>query len=208
MSINLSISDLFASFFGYESDAFEFDQVTGDINDLNRKEFGDYGTGYYRDDDFGREYFLPVTMTFPDKDNIVRSLLTGDVNLMKSWDLPWPVVSMNMSKTIVRTPMTERAGSVIELAQMDAYEINVKGLLIAKTDEFPEDMMKQLKDLFVVGTSVQLRCAYTDIWLNDAGYNVVLVSCQLPEVRGVKNVFGYELRFVSDGIVDLVEIGN
>ena len=208
MSINLSISQLFASLHGYESDAFEFDPVIGNINDLNRKDFGDYGSEYYKEDGFGREYFLPVTMTFPDKDNIARSLLIGDVNLLKKWDIPWPVISMNMHKTIIRTPMTERIGDVIQLAQQGAYEITIKGLLIAKTNEFPEDMMKQLKDLFVIGAAVQLRSAYTDIWLNDIGYNVVLADCTLPEVRGIKNVFGYELHFISDAIMDLIEIGQ
>ena len=207
MSISLSISELYSAIFGYESAAFEFDQVTGfaDVTDLNRKEFGDYGSPYYSEDQFGREYYLPVTVSFPDKDKAKVGIL-GAVNSLKSWELPHPVVSIKPQKKIIKTPLTERQGSVIELSQIDLYEVTVRGVMINTTNEYPEAMMKQLKDLFVIGTPLKLRCAASDIWLNDVGYKVVLSGISIPEVRGVKNVFGYEIRFISDGIVDLVEI--
>jgi len=209
MSITLSIADAYSALFGYNSAAFEFDEVTGvsGIGDFNRKEFGDYGSPYWDEDQFGREYFLPVSVSFPDKDKIARSLVIGDVQLLKEWNLPHPVVSLSAKKTIISTPMTERIGSVIELSQIAAYDITVRGVIINKTQEFPEALMKQLKDLYVIGLPITLRCAYTDIWLNEVGYQVVLESVAFPEVRGVQNVFGYELRFVSDAIIDLKEIG-
>ncbi len=209
MSISLSIASLYSAIFGYESEAFQFAQVTGvsGVGDFNRKEFGDYGSLYWDEDQFGREYFLPVKLTFPDKDKIARSLVIGDVQLLKEWNLPHPVVSLSGKKTIVETPLTERRGTVKELIQIADYDITVRGVLINETQEFPEALMKQMKDVFVIGAPLTLRCAYTDIWLNDVAYQVVIESVAFPEVRGVQNVFGYELRFVSNGIIDLKEIG-
>ena len=206
--ISFSIADLFAQIHGYNVDAFQFDQVTGysGVTDLNRKEFGDYGTPYYKTGNTGSEYFMPVTVKYPDKSKIVTGLITGSMAILSEYDLPYPIVSISSQKTIVETPMTERKGSVKELVNINGYEISVKGLLINKKNEYPEDLVKALKSVFEVDTQMIMRCAATDIFLTDIGYNVVLRSMSLPEVKGIKNVIGYDLRFVSDLIFDLEEI--
>ena len=102
--------------------------------------------------------------------------------------------------------MTERAGSVIEVVHIEGYEINVKGLIINKTNEYPEALVTQLKDLFTTGNSINMRCAATDIWLQEMGFNVVVKSLSIPENRGVQNVVPYELSFINDSILDLEEI--
>lgn len=61
MSVELSFSELFSQKFGYESTAFQFDETP---NTFSRVQHGNLGSPYYKIDQLGREYFLPVTVTY------------------------------------------------------------------------------------------------------------------------------------------------
>ena len=66
MSINLTISAAFEALFGYQSKALEpdFEQVVGHVASDTRKEYGTAGnTALYKNDAFGREYYLPISIT-------------------------------------------------------------------------------------------------------------------------------------------------
>lgn len=196
MSIDLSKE--FQQLFGYKSDAFDpkFEKVTGNsINDFDRKEFGDQGAEYYAYDDTGREYFLPVTIQVP-----------SDTGALQTYQLPYPVVSIRGSSHYVDTPLTDRQGAVSEFININNYEVTIRGMMVARTNEFPEGLNKQLQQLHTTGLPMSFICAATDMYLQPLGGMVTLRAFDVPALPGVKHVRGYTLQFMSDSIFELTDI--
>ncbi|PQJ09494.1 hypothetical protein CJD36_019840 [Flavipsychrobacter stenotrophus] len=202
MSIQLSIAQLFSDVHGVDA-GFEFAPVA-DV--FSRKQYGDYGSPYYKKDQFGRDYYLPATVTFAGGGIVLPDgAVTSGLNVI--WDLPFAVVAIDNTKTIIKTGMTEREGAVNQVVNINSYNINIKGLLIGKGNEYPEDLEKMLRDVFVSGSAMALRNVKTDIYLNGMGYNVIVESINIPAHPGVQHVVGYDLRLTSNSIFDLEEIG-
>ena len=218
--VSLSLAGLFEAAFGYKSGAFapQFYQpgqsyteafadvfaptlpgATGDKAG-NRLSVGVYGGTYYGNDANGREVFLPVRLSFPTK------TATGDNGQGVDWFLNYAVVSIQSNKTIVKTAMTERQGEVIEVINTNSYDISIKALLIAQTNDMPEADVTMLRECYECNVPIQMRCALTDIFLVPLNANVVITGMSLPEVKGVKNVRPIELKLVSDSIFNLVDI--
>ncbi len=210
-SINLSIAGLFETVFGYKTSAFEpnFAQVV-DINDNNggdglaRKEYGNIGSSrfYAKDAATGREYYLPVTIEYA-----TGTPEAGDL-AVTSIALPNPIIRVSCRKTIIKTGLTERRGTVKELVNVDDYVIHIKGFILSKYDEYPETVVARLRELFEVQASVAIRNPITDIFLLPRGGNdrVVIETLDFPEVVGVRNVRPYEMTLVSDEDFSLLEI--
>src|ERR1017187_6557454 len=111
-----SLADLFEKTFGYKTQAFdpEFAPVQGDKATL-RSEQGAQGSPYYAKDSLGTEYYMPVTLTYPDVTPLATPgmpFAEGDNSFtkLKKWNLPYPVISIPSRKTIIETPLTERRG--------------------------------------------------------------------------------------------------
>jgi hypothetical protein len=193
------LSNLFAATFGYQSAAFEpdFEPVSGN-SAPDRATTGAYGTPYYGIDAMNREYYLPVALTYMDN----RRLTT--------WQLPHPVVAIRSKKNIVETPLTERAGTVLELVNTEHYSITIKGLIVANQNELPEDEVTRLRKVYESNEPIAIKCALTDIFLvrpERAGSDQVLIKeLNIPPVMGIKNVRPYELALVSVEPFDLKTI--
>src|ERR1700712_3846405 len=121
--ISFDLGALFEQAFGYKTQAFEpeFRRVPSKGNSEQqqpiRTEQGAHGSPYYSADAAGREYYLPVTLIYPDSSK-KSSQVPGDdeqQNVLNRWNLPYPIVSVSGRKTIVETPLTERRGTVKEL---------------------------------------------------------------------------------------------
>ena len=147
------------------------------------------GSALYDRDIYGREYFLPVTL--------------GGVKL---W---FPVIGLQLKKSIIETNMVERRGSVKEIITTEDIRINIKGLIINLDYEFPEDELTQLNDLFCRNESVEIRSALTDIFFVDKTtpiadtYRVVITEVPVPPIAGVTHVRPYEIMCVSDTVFEL-----
>ena len=212
--INLSLSAAFQNAFGYQSAGFnpEFKGVVGfkdgEAFSGGRAEYGSAAAApFYGQDIFGREYFLPIIMTYPTFDKATQSWSGPNVVL----ELPWCVVSMECEKKIIETELTEgNRGSFFELINTGNYRLNIKGFLISQTNELPEGMMTDIRNLFECGASVAMSCALTDIFLvrpDRAGSDgVIIKGIKLPGVTGVKNVWAYEFDARSSAPFNLVDI--
>lgn len=177
-----NLNDLFSKAFGYEAPrAFAIDQNNP------RRRLSNLGQQYYNateDDFYGREFFLPIWID--------------------DYLLPFAVMSMTWKKTFVTTPMPERGGSVHELISIDDYVFNIKGLLINEADEFPEQQIIQLHDIFKINASVRLRSALSAIVLKGgADERVIIKEVKWPATAGVENVKAFEIDCESDQIFDL-----
>lgn len=194
--ISLSIAQLFQQAFGYVPNNFEKDMevywAAPDRAKPARLETNARGTSpYYANDDMGREYYMPVTL--------------GNVQLS------YPVISCSRASKIIETPLTERRGSAKQLISVGDWDIMIKGIIIDKNNEYPEQKMQELIDLQerqATEGSLVIGSVITDLLLirGDSQDRVAIKNIRFPEVRGVRNARAYEIELVSDQAFDLYEI--
>lgn len=216
--ISFSLADLFEKTFGYKTKAFDPNFRAELLMEQDQRQVqGSFGSPLYADDALGMEYFMPVTITYPDVTSLPEAPegvpFSGNENtltLLKKWDLPYPIVSVNSRKTIVETPLTERRGTVKELINIQDYEISVKGFIIGAGNNFPENDIITLRTIYEQNAPLSIRCPITDVFLLRPGRNgsdhVVITDLKFPPVTGIKNVRPYELRMVSDEPFNLISI--
>ncbi len=217
--INLSLSAIFEQVWGYKTTAFEPELPAKP----GRKETGLSGSSYYTTEGSvnGREYFMPVLVTYPDYSDLPDNAPgqngglglaapSGSLGILKQIYLPYPVISIRSSKTIIQTPLTERRGTVKEFININDYEITIKGFVINKTNDYPEETLSILRDLNELGEAVQVACPALDLFLKRPGRkgsdHVVISSFNVIENRGVKNVRPYEMTLISDEPFNLIDI--
>ncbi len=212
--ISFDLAGIFETTFGYRTEAFnpKFNPVIGfgGVGSLARTEFGAFGSEYYADDVLGKEYYMPVKITYSDGGvtipGLSESVNSGSsnptANRLKSWNLPYPIISISSRKTIVETPLTERRGTVKELINIQDYEITIKGFIVAAANEFPESEVITLRSVYEQNQALSIQSPLTDIFLlrpdRNGSDQVVIRELTFPPVTGVKNVRPYELKMVSD----------
>ena len=211
--INFDLAALFEETFGYRSHAFDpqFNRAIGyEPLSPGGKENGTQGSPYYAVDTMGREYYMPVTLTYTDASQDIGLINGANTGILNTWNLPYPVISVTSRKTIVETPLTERRGTVKELINIQDYEIVIKGFIIGNTNEFPEADVTTLRTIYEQNVAISIQCPLTDIFLlrpdRSGSDQVVIRELTFPAVTGVKNVRPYQLRMVSDEPFNLISI--
>ena len=116
----------------------------------------------------GVEVFLPVTLK----------------NSQYSIRIACATVRINGSKTVVRTPVSERVGTVKEVFNVGDYKIEVKGGLIAEREmAMPDNEMSTLRWLYESTEPIVMENALTDLFLDQSKY-VCITDLEFPEVEG------------------------
>ena len=118
--------------------------------------------------------------------------------------LPFCAVKITGKKTIVKTPMAERQGTVKELYSIDDYVITLKGFFIDINNRiWPEDDLQALKKVYETNAAITIENALVDTILGKET-QVVMVSFELPEVEGGrKHVRPFNIQLESDSIFTL-----
>ena len=119
----------------------------------------------------------------------------------KEYEIPNAVISINGKKTIVETAMVGRKGTVKELISVDDYEINIAG--VALDSDFPDSQIAELNDLYNINEAVTLKCALTDIFLEEED-KVVLKSIDFQEMRGCETSQVFKMNLVTDRSFELI----
>lgn len=123
--------------------------------------------------------------------------------------LPYCVIGLGGSKIIVKTPMTERVGSVREQYNIDDYTFSIKGFLINEDRTFPEDELTEIKELFELMKAVTIENALTNIFLTnpklkpDEQRRVVITKMDLLEVQGGRHVRPFTMQVEGDTVFTL-----
>lgn len=135
----------------------------------------------------GVEVFLPVS-------------LTGSGHKV---DIDCATIRATSRKTIVRTAVAERLGTVKELYRTGDWEFTIKGVLIAANGLFPDEEIYALRQMYEIAAPVELDNALSDLFL-DKSNNVCITSLEFPEVEGRNNRHRpFTLTCESDYITDL-----
>ena len=88
----------------------------------------------------GREIYLPVTLECNNEQLRLEAC----------------TISLSGTKTIVKTKLSERVGSVKEQFNIDEYKFNIKGVFINRDDSFPENEISMLKPVTMTNALVDL----------------------------------------------------
>jgi len=147
----------------------------------SEKTHSDLGSVLRKKDAQGRWYFMPVELN--------------------GIEIPNAVISIRGKKTIVETPMVGRKGTVKELISVDDYEIRIAG--VALDNDFPDRQISELNELYNVNESVTLKCALTDIFLDEED-KVVIKSMDLAEMRGCETAQVFTMELVTDRSFELI----
>ena len=148
-------------------------------------------------DMIGRPVFMPITL-------LVNDPFLGAT----SYVFPFSLLTIKNKKIIKETPMVERGGSVIEEIGLGPWEIEIKGFLIDGNNEFPDDQLISLYQLYVANqvtntiVTVQLKCAISDIFLG-ANPNVVITEIEIPPKAKVIGVRDFSMKMIQDSILVL-----
>lgn len=116
----------------------------------------------------GREVFLPVTFWVSEKLQLTVDCCT---------------VRVTAKKTIIRTPVAERKGTVKEQFNVEDYRFTVKGVLIGADRKFPDDQMTVLRNIFESTKPVQMRNALVELFMSGEN-RVAIESFEFPEQEG------------------------
>ena len=113
-------------------------------------------------------------------------------------------VAVNMTKTIIRTAVSERKGTVKECFSIDDYRFTIKGFLIGKNKLVPEDQILALKDWFETTEPIELHGGYPEIFLDDS-CRVAVSALDFPEVQGKATwIRPFNMTVETDYIQDLI----
>lgn len=137
---------------------------------------------------YGKDIWFPIQL-WQSKDNFL--------------DIDYCTTNVVMSKTIIRTAVAERKGTVKEMFNVDDYKFTIKGMLIGKNRQFPEDQISQLKNLFETTQPVMLNGGYVELFLIESN-QVAITSLEFPDTEG-KAVWArpFVMTCESDFITDL-----
>lgn len=120
--------------------------------------------------------------------------------------LPHCTIKISGKKTIIRTSLVQRRGTVKELYSVDDYVIEIKGFLINKKREFVDYEVNILKHIFESKQSICLDNVLTNIFLQkESGGRVAITSIDFPETKG-EDVWirPFSMNCESDNVFDLI----
>ncbi|MFC3158996.1 hypothetical protein SAMN05443633_107154 [Chryseobacterium arachidis] len=115
-------------------------------------------------------------------------------------------IAVNLSKTIIRTAVSERKGTVKEMFNIDDYKFTIRGFLIGKERKVPEGDILKLKKIFETGEPVSLNGGYPEMFLEESN-RVAITSLEFPEVQGKAHwIRPFSLTCESDFIADVKDL--
>lgn len=190
-SLVFDMQQLYASTFGNRPIQFGIEQAKEEAGLFNVNGQNPLGKTYstpkghkLKDEYLGKDIWLPITF------KNVPGL--GDLFL------PWCTIKISSKKTIVKTSLAERGGTVKELYSIDDYSASIKGFLIDPNRVWPEEDLYNLKTLWEANSSVDIDNILCDVFFQDS--RVVVESLDFPEVVGSKHVVAFEMSLISDSV--------
>lgn len=167
---------------GEESANYEFDSKPG------RREQNIKGSPFYALNPSGNEVFLPIWLIKPDNSKLM---------------LQNTVSSFANKITIIETQMVNRKGSVKEEISINDWEINVKGIIVSKDYDYPDQEVYDLNQLKEMGVALGIENARSSLLL-EANEMVIIKSLNFIELKGMKNIQPFELNLISDIPFELI----
>lgn len=164
----------------YKADGYEYPG-----EQVSEKTSSDFGSTLRKKDAEGRWYFMPIVLEHKGTE----------------YEIPNAVISIRGKKSIVETAMVGRKGTVKELISVDDYEIRIAGVCLDV--DFPDQQIGALNELYNINESVTLKCALTDIFLDEED-KVVIKSIDFAEMKGCETAQVFTMELVTDRSFELI----
>lgn len=164
----------------YKADGYEYPG-----EQASEKTSSDFGSTLRKKDAQGRWYFMPIALEHKGTE----------------YEIPNAVISIRGKKSIVETVMVGRKGTVKELISVDDYEIRIAGVCLDV--DFPDQQINALNELYNINESVTLKCALTDIFLDEED-KVVIKSIDFAEMKGCETAQVFTMELVTDRSFELI----
>jgi hypothetical protein len=114
-------------------------------------------------------------------------------------------VRITSKKTIIRTAVSERTGTIKEQFNVGDYLFTIKGVLIGNNRTFPDEKILKLKDIYETTDTVELYNALTELFMTSSR-RVAITDIDFPEKQGGSKYHRpFTLTCESD-FVDTLEI--
>ena len=147
----------------------------------------------YKAEDFQDIPFLESDSYSNKKDILGRPVF--DNVILDNIDFGIVMISLNAAKTIIKTAVAGRNGTVKESISTKDYQLSVKGVLFNfETNNYPETQVKQLKELFDKNKSISISSRLADIFEIS---KVVAESLNIEESKH-QNTQAFSMNLVSD----------
>ncbi len=115
-------------------------------------------------------------------------------------------IAVNLTKTIVRTAVSERRGTVKECFNIDDYKFTIRGFFVGKGRKFPEDEIEKLKKIFESNKPVELHGGYPELFL-DKSCRIAIETLEFPEVQGKAYwIRPFSFTCETDYVEDLINL--
>lgn len=115
-------------------------------------------------------------------------------------DITTCLISVQMNKNIITTPIQGRNGTIKEYISDGDYHINIKGVFTDTNGVYPEEEVRLLKKICDVPSSI----AVVSAWLQQFDINnIVIESFSFPQKEGFYNTQLFEINALSDLPVEL-----
>ena len=153
-----------------------------------------FGNDFNKIGAYGQDIWHPIKLSGHDSD---LTPITLDIDICTT--------SVQLIKTVVRTPVVERKGSVIEICDIENPRFTIRGFLTTKDRTVPEEDIMKLQKLFEGDNSVYLNGGYVELFLAKS-CKVVISDLEFPEVQGKNHwlrpfTFQCEADFIEDLII-------
>lgn len=122
-------------------------------------------------------------------------------------DIACATIRVQGQKTIIRTPVSERNGTVKEMFNIGDYKFSIKGVLIAsdRSKVMPDDKIFILRQLFESTSPIELKNALTDLFMDD-NRNIVITDLEFPDVEGKElRIRPFTMECETDSVTNLIQ---
>lgn len=135
------------------------------------------GENYWLENILGQPVFMPVKL--------------GGIQL------PNPIITISGSKTIVETAIVGQEGTVKEIINTNDYEIKIRSYVKDESDVYPEDLVKEIAELYKQNKLLTIESVLTDFFIQPKD-NCIITGINIPESEGLESMEIIEITLKSD----------
>jgi len=107
----------------------------------------------------------------------------------------WPMLDVSRNKTVVKTAVNGRNGTVKEYVFTDDHRIGIRGLLVGEGNSYPHGQKRELYALFEHNAALEV----VSRTLNGLGVRAIVIeSIDFGDLEGWNNVCAFTVSAVSD----------
>ena len=152
---------------------------------------------------------LPVFTSLEFEENTFQDT-SGEVVNVQSLRIDTVLITVNMSKNIIKTPIQGRNGTVKEYASDGDFQISIKGVLTGRgRNEYPEFETRLLIRHLTVPSTIQVTSEFLGNFssISPSGIegiqDVIVENFSFPQSEGFHNVQLFNINMLSNAPIEL-----